>query len=191
MKIIWNQNPLKTVIEIDDRDKERILLFIQNEEYIDILCGLDNAMNGRYSKQEPLTDLEKIRTKVEKWKEIYDMDIDDEEIQTIERDLKDSHGGDCTCWPASCVKCYTESALGIDTLKGLGKHEAHAIMGAFGENGTIDEALDRLSKPFERVKSEAWAKFSQEDYEKHIPRWEAERERALIWLKKYKEEHGF
>jgi hypothetical protein len=191
MKIIWNENPLKTVIEIDERDKERILLFIQNEAYIDILCNLDNAMNGRYSKQEPLTDLEKIKSKIEKWEEICNMTIDCEEIQIIESDLKGSHGGDCTCWPISCMKCYAESALGIDTLKGLGKHEAHAIMGAFGENRTIDDALRHLYKPTERTKLESWAKFSQEDYEKHIPRWEAERERALIWLKNYKEEHGF
>ena len=46
MKIHWHQNPLKSTVEVDDRDKERILLYIQNEYYSDILCDLDRDANA-------------------------------------------------------------------------------------------------------------------------------------------------
>jgi alpha-L-fucosidase len=92
----------------------------------------------------------------------------------------------------TCVKCMAEEALGISTIEGLGKHSAHKIMGAFGENSSIDEAINRLeTKPDYTYKPESWINFSQKEYEKHIPRWEAERLAALKWLKTYKEEHGF
>jgi hypothetical protein len=52
---------------------------------------------------------------------------------------------------------------------------------------TIYEAIAHLEQKPSYVKPDNW----KTDYEKHIPRWKSEREAALKWLKRYKEEHGF
>jgi hypothetical protein len=190
MKINWNENPLNSTVEIDDSDREKILLYIQNESYSDILCDLNLWLNREIRKEDEPT-IEKIQEKIRPWGEICNMDISHEEVKAYEEYLQMSHGGDCTCWPMTCVKCLAEDALGISTIKGLGKHSASKIMGAFGENGTIDQAIERLEQKPSYQKTEAWKSFTQEDYEKHIPRWENEREAAIKWLKAYKEKHGF
>lgn len=193
MKIIWNQNPLMSAVEVDEQDKRTLLLAIQNEEYVEILCSLDMWMDGKIKKDTPPT-IEDIKGQVSKWGEICNMDIDHEDVQRMVDYLQSSHGGDCTCWPATCPKCMAESYLGIDTIKGLGKHEASNIMSAFGKDGdrTIDEAIDALKIPYKyENRHKAWDKYPREEYEKHIPRWEAERARAIEWLEKYKQEHGF
>ena len=89
------------------------------------------------------------------------------------------------------VKCLAEDVLGISTIRGLGKHSANKIMGAFGENRTINEAIEHLEQKPSYQKTESWKAFTQEKYEKHIPRWEHEREAAIKWLKEYKETHWF
>jgi hypothetical protein len=193
MKINWHQNPLRTTVDVDDRDKQMILLAIQNEEYVEILCSLDLWMKGEIKKDTPPT-MEDIQKQISRWGEICNMGIDHEDVQMYVSDLQHSHGGDCTCWPATCSKCLAESYLGIDTIKGLGKHEASKIMGAFGEKGdkTIDEALEILRTPYDYEKRHSsWKNYAPEEYAKHIPRWESEKKRAIEWLEKYKEEHGF
>lgn len=193
MKIIWHQNPFKTKIEIDDRDKERILLAHQNEEYSNILCDLNLELNGKYNRQA-LTDLEVIKEKVGAWGEICNLKVDSDEIKAYFDYLDTEHLGDCVCVPCTCMRCWVESMLGIDTLKGLGKHEASNVQGAFGKDGerTIDEALEELKIPYSyETRNSAWDKYPREEYEKHIPRWNREREYAVQWLQKYKEEHGF
>ena len=193
MKINWNQNPFLTIVEIDERDKERILIAYQNEEYTNILCDLELELKGKYNRPA-LTDLEVIKEKVGKWGEICNLEVDSEEIQSYIGYLNTSHMGDCTCVPCSCMRCYVESMLGIDTLPGLGKHEASNVLGAFGKDGkkTIDEAIEALQTPHNyETRHSSWDKYPREEYEKHIPRWDAEQKRAAEWLKKYKEEHSF
>ena len=99
--------------------------------------------------------------------------------------------GDCTCVPCTCYRCLVESMLGIDTIKGLGKHEANAVQGAFCKDGkkTIEEAIATLEADKEYIKPATWP--DSVGYEIHIPRWESERKRATEWLKKYKEVHNF
>lgn len=190
MKINWHPNPFYTKVEIDDRDRERVLLYLQNEEYVEILCGLDNALNGKY-RGPALTDLEEIKKEVGKWGDICDMTINSEEVMTFLSYIDTVHLGDCTCVPCSCIRCQVEEALGIDTIKGLGKHSARKIEGAFGKDGnkTIDEAIATLERRPDYTKPETWP--DSVGWDVHIPRWEKEREAALVWLKKYKEEHGF
>jgi hypothetical protein len=193
MKINWHQNPLKTTVDLDESDKQKLLLCIQNEEYSNILCELDLCLAGKIKKEVEPT-IEEIHNQISKWGEICNMKTDDEEVQYLVDALQYSHGGDCTCWPASCEKCHAEEALGIDTIKGLGKHPANKIMNAFGEKGdrTIDEAIESLEKPYEyEARHKSWEKYSREDYEKNFPRWQAEKDAAIVWLRKYKEEHGF
>lgn len=193
MKINWNPNPLRTTIDLDDRDRQMILLYIQAEEYSDVLCSLDNWLERKTKKDDEPT-LEKVHEKIQVWREIYNMKLDHEEVKAYEDYLQMGHGGDCVCWAVSCVKCRAEAALGLDTVRGLGPHEAAAVMGAFGkgQDKTIDDAIETLKTPIDATKRDpVWNKYPLEEYTKNIPRWEAERVRALKWLEKYKEEHEF
>lgn len=190
MKINWHQNPFLTTVELDEQDKKRILIAYQNAEYRHILCDLYLDLNGKYNRPA-LTDLEVIKKKVEKWGKICNLRVDSEEIQEYIKELNYPHLGDCTCVPCTCFRCLVESMLGIDTINGLGKHEANAVQGAFGKDGkkTIDEVIATLEADKEYSKPDTWP--DSVDYEVHIPRRESERKRAIEWLKKYKEEHGF
>ncbi len=190
MKINWHQNPFMTTVEIDDNDRERILLAHQNEEYTDLLCDLNMRLEGKY-REEKLTDLEVIKERVTKWADICNLTVDNDEIKRYDDYLDTQHMGDCTCVPCSCARCQVEYMLGINTIKGLGKHPANNVLGAYGKDGnrSIDEAIAQLEKKPSYVKPEKWP--DSVGYDEHIPRWEREREAAIKWLKGYKEEHGF
>ena len=184
MKITWNQNPFWTTVELDDRDKQMILLAYQNEAYSDLLCDISFDVNGKFNRPK-ITDVEAIKERVNKWETICGLGVDSPEIEQYISFIKETHFGDCTCVPCSCVR--------FDTLKGLGKHEASKVLGSFGKEGdrTIDEAIASLEQPTSYVKTEVWKAFTQEQYESHIPRWENERVKAIAWLKAYKGEHEF
>lgn len=190
MKINWNQNPFWTTVELDERDKQMILAAYQNEQYSDLLCDLNMRLKGEF-RDLPLTDIEEIKTIADKWRAICNLEVESEEIQDYISYIDDQHGGDCTCFPCTCMRCYIEGMLGIDTLRGLGKHEASTVLGAFGKDGkkTIDEAITALEADKEYIKPDTWP--DSVGYEIHIPRWESERVNAIEWLKKYKEQHDF
>lgn len=190
MKINWQPNPFYTKIEIDERDKERVVLYLQNEQYSELLCGLHMEMNGSFNRPA-LTDIEEIKKEVDKWGDICNMTVDSEEVTTFLSYIDTTHMGDCTCVPCSCIRCHVEEALGISTIQGLGKHSARKIEGAFGKDGnkTIDEAIASLEKRPDYIKSDTWP--DSVGWDVHIPRWEKEREAALKWLKQYKETHNF
>lgn len=190
MKINWHPNPFNTKIEIDDRDKQMILLAYQNEQYSEILCGLSLELNGEYNRP-PLTDIEAVKREVGLWKGICNTDVDSDIIRYYVSYLDTEHMGDCTCVPCSCMRCHVEEMLGISTIEGLGKHSARKVQSAFGKDGnkTIDEAIATLEQRPDYTKPETWP--DSVGWDVHIPRWEKEREAALVWLKKYKEEHGF
>jgi hypothetical protein len=193
MKINWHQNPFLTTVELDERDKERILIAYQNEEYSNILCDLNLELNGKYNRPA-LTDLEVIKEKVGKWGEICNLKADSEEIQSYMKELEYPHMGDCTCVPCSCMRCFVENMLGIDTIEGLGKHEANKMWGAFGKDGTtaIDEAIMVLEEPYRyEERHEGYKDYPEESYMALAVRWNKERKSAAEWLKKYKEEHNF
>lgn len=194
MKIHWNQNPFKTKIEIDSRDLELLLRRHQSEKYADILCDLDLRLQGTIGG-EALTDPKNILEKISRWRAICNLSVDSKEIQNYVEWLDDGHCGDCVCLPCSCARCEVEDMLGVNTLEGLGKHEALKVLRAFEEFETIDETINSLERlleqPFTSNKPDSWKMFSQKEYEKHIARWKAERVNALKWLKLYKIKHEF
>lgn len=189
MNIIWNPNPLATVVELNDTDREMLVRYIQNERYSDILCDIEMGIaDGK------ITSLDEAHLQAKKWEEICELNIDCDMVKTFEEELKQGHMGDCTCVPCSCLKCHAEYALGICTIAGLGNHEASAVQSAFGDSNekTIEQAIEFLQKEIRyEDRHPSWEKYSREDYEKHIPVWEPQRRNALEWLIKYKLEHGF
>ena len=110
-------------------------------------------------------------------------------------ELKGSHIGDCTCFAMSCSKCHAESKLGIDTIKGLGKHPGHKIQSAFSykEGGvwkerSLDEALALLRDYDPTPTSSAgWEKVG--GFTQYVPRWKEEAAFAYKWLLAYRNEH--
>lgn len=103
--------------------------------------------------------------------------------------LRDTHVGDCTCVPTSCLKCWAEGYLGIDTMPGLGKYLAHKVDAAFGRNNerSLDEAIAYLAgygpKPTSRWdgKMEIW--------NANLPRWRDEARQAHAWLAEYRKRY--
>jgi hypothetical protein len=188
MKIIWTENPLYSKVELDDNDREILRLNIVIESYIDHCIDIELLLK----KPDKTIGIEKAtsftngtQTTIEENGKNW--------AKALEMYLSGPHVGDCTCFPASCCKCIAESHLKIDTIKGLGKHQAHHILSAFGKNNekTINEALDHLKNYTPGPKTDMWEKYSDADYDALCKRWESESHGAYKWLKKYKDEHGF
>lgn len=177
MDIKWNQNPLKTEIYLDDNELEIFKLKIRMERLEQRLFEtIYNIKEGK-AEQSILT---------------YDF-LEDEDsafeenvnlwVEELTGALTDKHCGDCTCIPCSCDKCHAESLLGINTISGLSKYEAHYIDVAFNEVETIDDALEYL-KNYNPEPTENW----MVDW---ISKWINNARGAHDWLKNYKKEHGF
>lgn len=192
MKINWNQDPLCTSVEVDANDRERILLYIQNDAYQNILCSLQLRLDGLIKKDTPVT-MEEIYKKVEGWGEICNMKADDEEVELYVSELQNAmHMGDCVRQPCSCIKCDAEVALGINTLEGLGASSAHKILMAYSGDRDMHQAIEYLKAPYRyEDRHQCWKDTDEETYMKHTVSWEIEKKRALTWLLDYKERHGF
>lgn len=172
-KIIWNQNPLKSVIELTELGKVYLRLKLKIDHMEDCVVSVIHEAS------EPDTDIGKLRASVDS-----ELNLDKFEHLTNHtfgwylNSLSNAHCGDCTCVPASCTKCHAEILLGICTTKGLGKHAANYLNGAFKIHDSIDNALEYL-KHYDPTDV-------QEDLKKHIPRWQEEARRAYEYLLAYK-----
>jgi hypothetical protein len=214
MKITYTPNPLNTIVELDEHEQEIFKLKLKISE-------LEEAMGSASLYLDPKNaswimtrrpDGHTLETLIEKVRKDY-LDMDyfytdevpsglDKRVQELFdhyiEELAGSHGGDCTCFACSCSKCHAEGKLGIDTIKGLGKHSAHKIQGAFSykdgnvwKERTMDEALELLRtyapKQTDPESDKAWAKVGA--FEAHVPRWTAEAKLAYDWLLAYRNEH--
>jgi len=172
MKIIYKENPLESIVELDDNEIEIFKLKIMIEEYESQLFAT------RYYLSEKNFNLKNAREEVN-----YQRNID-ELLEMYISELRDSHAGDCVCFPCSCGKCYAEDILGINTIEGLGKHQASCIQHAYSEYDNIDDVLDCLENwKFERD-PKLWPEESV--YNEYLPRWKQEAKEAAEWLKQYK-----
>lgn len=211
MKIVYAENPLRTQVLLDDHEKKEFWYKIKIEE-------LQERMISAYFHVEDEKDFyDPKRAKQEldpeyfyvTWKDSskkgeksgIDKRVDELFAYYIDDLENNPHVGDCTCVACSCSKCHAESLLGIDTMPGLGKHEASKIGGAFDRYDmtekkwytyvrTLDEVVAYLENDCanfeERMKSNPpdW-----KGWEAHIPRWKQEGINAYNWLKKYREDH--
>lgn len=188
MRIVWAQNPLATSVEIDA--VEQTLLWHKLK-----IDALESRLYGAYFRAKdnaPLSevlralDIEYVGGDLKRHERLFAQELS-EELQRSMKALAESHDGDCVCQPCSCLKCHTEELLEIDTIKGLGKHEASAIGGAFRKSlGSLDGAIEAL-KETRIVNTDP--KWPRADFEAHIPRWLRERKLACEWLMAYRAEH--
>ena len=197
MKITYDENPLNTIIELDEHDTEVLWLKIKIDQMTWLLHGAHFYLTEREGKYNNF-DLNRARQECdpdylyneEGGKENSKIDQRVDEIMEYYVDaLKNAHCGDCTCVAMSCDKCHAEDLLGINTTKRLGQHEGSSIFEAFGEGPendwtkqrSIDEAIVHLENFDPTADWEGW--------EAHADRWKAEAASAAEWLKKYRDEH--
>jgi hypothetical protein len=192
MKINWNKNPLRTTVELDEHEKKEFWYKIKIEEMEESLFAAHFSL-----QEDKYFDLERARKHVDaKFYCVNDnerSELDqrcDSMLECYLNELNGWHVGDCTCVACSCWKCHAESLLGIDTIKGLGKHSAYKIDSAFGKNNenTIDQALENLLN-YNPVRDGEWLKLPKSMFDSNLDRWRSEAKSAYNWLKKYKEDH--
>ena len=188
MIIYWTENPLRTIIEVDKKDIERMSASVRNDVFYDYVYFLRVCVDENGNSHDPQKAIETLKK--------FSYNIIETDVEEIVNQyilaLKDSHAGDCTCVPCSCTKCFAECSLGINTIEGLGKHAANYINSAFykkgSEHSNIDEALEYLLNykvaPYDPKSS--WKNMGREYYESWIPKWESDAKKAYNWLLNYK-----
>jgi len=193
MKIIWDENPLCTKIELNEFESKELWYKIKIGQMEDLLFHAHFHLgNSIWEKQ----DLDRVAEAVDpkyylandKEKTKLEKRVDELHSHFIEA-LQETHVGDCTCVPCTCSKCWAESLIGTDTIKGLRKHEAYKIQTAFGETHEHDfkrqRNIDQAIEYLENYDPKATWKGSED----HIDRWRSEAKNACRWLKNYKKEH--
>lgn len=187
MQIRWAPNPLKTIVELDEADKLLLREKLKTEELEENLCRVSLAKTLEEARQA--ADFEYICGDKDYGGKSFEVRLD-ERLAYYITDMLGEHDGDCVCVACSCGKCHAERLLGINTIRGLGKHEATkigwAFMGDAGER-TIDEAIERLRNY--RPEYKFIPNWPEEEWRKHVPRWIEEARRALTWLEAYRAIH--
>jgi hypothetical protein len=198
MKITYTDNPLATKIELDDFEKMKLWYKIKIKEMEELLW------DSHFALEEPNVDIAKARKYLDYKYFSGDDNIKDGENSPLEdrvdemwklmiQDLKEGyHAGDCTAIPCSCLKCYAEEMIGIDTLKGTTKFMNDKINWAFNygkSKMTIDEAI-KILEIHDCIPNDPENDFwkNQGGYEQFIPQWKEEYKLAAEWLKIYKKE---
>jgi hypothetical protein len=192
MKILYNENPLASIIELDDVEKKELWYKIKIEELESLLFSAHyHAREGKDGKE---TDMIKVREYLDP--EYYCTDEKsplekrvDEMYECYIEELNSAHSGDCTCFACSCGKCHVEDMVGVNTIEGLGKHSAHKIEYLFREGKNIHQVIAAL-EDYAPEMTDSW-RGDIEGWKYHLPRWKEEAAHAAMWLKKYRDEHGF
>lgn len=183
MKIIYTENPLASIIELDEKDKENLLNKIKAEQYE------ENAWLAEFYKDEGKEqEAEKYLKK--------NLDLESFNSQCLHiynyclGETNGTHVGDCTCMACSCAKCYLENLLEINTTKGCSKYMGHYIFTYFNKNKKIDDVIEALENYQVNMSPEdekRWEKAG--GYKHHVPRWTEDAKKTAKWLREYKQNY--
>jgi len=176
MNIIYAQNPLATRVELDDNDRKTLATNIRIDELENIICAM-----GLYSEEGELFDLKRVRETYKNYLSNYGEEAFSEivksRVKECEEELLGYHCGDCVCVACTCMKCWAEQFLGIDTTKGLGKHEGNIIDSVYrNKNISCKDAIKILEKNSIQIPAKS-AEYHVKWIETHL--------KALEWLKNY------
>jgi len=155
MKITYKENPLATVIELDDHEKEVMRLKLKLEIYEDrafaahwALANIGNELRGQIRTkdmaiEQAMKELDPDYLLAENGEGIEKRT--DDLLTWYLQELQSWHDGDCTAFPASCCKCHAEDMLGLNTIKGIGKHQGYALSQYFARGRTLNELIEDVS----------------------------------------------
>lgn len=181
MKIILKDNPLNSVIELTEEEKQ---IFWYKIKVKDLENRLFNT--HYYLTENDSFNLEHAKKccNPEQYCTDEKSPVDQETDRMLEiylNELSSFHQGDCTAEPFSCMKCHAEEILGIYTTKDLDKYSADFISQAFSykENTTIDEAISYLENYTPHANWEGWEAYKDV--------WLNQAKQACEYLKKHKE----
>jgi hypothetical protein len=186
MKITYNDNPLATVVELDDKDRELLKAKIWIEKLEDDIFEAHHVLMKNADIETAIRVLD-VAVK-------YDDDENKDKyvnwrLNIFEEALKSNHWGDCTCVPSSCIKCYAEDLLGIDTIKGLWKQCGVQIQTVFVDNTnkSIDEAIEELTNynPVRGAANTMWLKRPQAEWDACLVHWQKTAKKTVEWLIEY------
>jgi len=180
MEIIWNPNPLKSVIVLTEDEKKQFILRRRIEDII------EDVGYAHYLLKNEKVDQQKIEALLQAAMHVYEEPLPDDDDYLPH--LAERHMGDCVCVACSCSKCHAEDLLGVSTIEGLGKHAAHKIEVAFDKEGaTLDSVIEGLATYKVGPRPETWPKGI--GYEQYVPKWEADAKAAHRWLVAYRDKH--
>lgn len=194
MKFIWNDNPMRTSVVLDDADRRLLRALVEVEELRECIGGahldLDPEWRQQHSKTEDSVAIQNaimclryewIEGEAEVCGKTFAQHVDDR-TALYARELESGvHDGDCTCVACSCLKCHAERLAGIDTIGGLTKGMGHAIAHRFAPGKTSADVVAELR---------AYAP-NPNDCERlraHHDRWVADARAAADWLERYRSE---
>jgi hypothetical protein len=187
MEILWNENPLKTSIDLDKNDIEIFRLKLRIEHLTESAYSAYFHLKNETSDADPTAAAKALSTLEELFGHDNSLSDDPPFFEVYLTELKKGyHCGDCTCVPASCAKCAAEEILGVNTIKGLGKHQARLIDSAFnnGANRTIDDVIDYLER-YEPKNPGGQFAMSPEEIDKLMNAWRSQARSARDWLIQY------
>jgi len=186
MKIIYTENPLRSIVELDEKDHKILRLAVENDYIKDLATWafMDlEEVKSWFPGVKKIRNIKAARSHLDICHDVFDAKMD-ARASTYVEDLKGIHDGDCICQPCTCSKCLAESYIGADSIPGLRKHEANYIYWAFKESGEPESCSKAIQclKDNPPVVKEDW-------HNAHIERWTGEHKRALEWLEQYQKDH--
>ena len=188
MNIIWKPNPLKTVIELDEGDRFKLLEALSHTYLKESLI---NALSSLLNLKPSVSAIKEAVITSIGFGSATRFQVLLEQMAFYEEALQKEHEGDCVCLPFTCAKCLAEGWLGVNTLKGLSQESASHLRRQF--KATDPESLPAviaLLENYEPIRGGTWLAFPEHHFDAHRPPWRAEAAEALQWLRKYQTEHS-
>lgn len=197
MNIIWNKNPLHTVIQLSESEQAQLILKLKIKELEEITTNAYFTLDKHdwYNKTIKPRTIEETITEVKSTlNPSYIYNEDDYVTKGIDARVQEifksclywagsEHIGDCICVACPCSKCYIEGILNINTIEGLDKHAAHMVKKAYGKENerSIQEVLEYLKNYEPKANWDGWQAYAD--------KWKADANRAYDWLMTYSKAH--
>ncbi len=142
MQIIYKENPLETIILLDENEKKELWYKIKIRQMQNILTsGYVHIKRNEISEAKKTLDtsyyISNEKSKLDEYvDQLYEYFLES---------LIEPHDGDCINLPTSCGKCIAENYLKINTLSGLSQLSAEWIDIQFKKNKSINEVIKTLN----------------------------------------------
>ena len=198
MKIHWNENPLKTVVELDESEKRELWLKLQirimkDEHLFEASYHLEEGKNFDLQQARKAVDEKFIFEKTGDDKKTGLDRATDQHFEWYLESLSGVHLGDCICLACTCTKCLAEHIVGINTTEGLRKDIGHYIDQAFEGERNLHQAIEWLATHDIDAHADAdptsWKHRHPKMWAENLPAWNKHKAQAHTWLVRYQNEH--